>query len=370
MFPISSPVLLVDQKKCERNIARMAQRATRFGAEFRPHMKTHQSADIGQWLHNVGVSGITVSSVTMAEYFARFGWEDITIAFPCNILESERIDQLARDISLAILISDPFVVHEMSRRLEHPVKVYVEIDSGAGRTGIPVGRTGALEAILRETDASPLLKLKGFYSHPGHSYSARSRAEVEAVHEKVYRDILDLREQFEDRYGPLKICLGDTPCCTAGRTFEGINELSPGNFVFYDLMQEQIGVCEATDMAAVLACPVVSRHESRSEVTVHGGAVHLSKDRLTENGQTHYGKVVRLNENGWGKPLENCFVDRLSQEHGTVRLSPEVFGDVTIGDLLGIVPVHSCLTADLMGEYRTTDGMALNHLRKERRISE
>lgn len=369
MFPVTSPVLLVDQKKCERNIARMAQRATRAGARFRPHMKTHQSADIGEWLRNVGVTGITVSSVTMAEYFAHFGWDDITIAFPCNILEAERLDRLAKKIDLGILVSDPFVVHELGRRLTNPVRTYIEIDTGAGRTGIPGERTGALEAILRETDTAPLLKLKGFYSHPGHSYSARSRQEVQEIHLEAYGTLTELRSRFEDRYGPLKICLGDTPCCSIGESFEGIDEMSPGNFIFYDLMQQQIGACEAQDIATVLACPVVSRHESRNEVTVHGGAVHLSKERLTENGMTHYGRVVRLDEHGWGEQLDGCHVDRLSQEHGTVTLTPEEFGKVSIGDLLGIVPVHSCLTADLMGGYRTTEGTALNHLRKEGTIS-
>jgi len=33
-----------------------------------------------------------------------------------------------------------------------------------------------------------------------------------------------------------------------------------------------------------------------------------------------------------------------------------------IGDIIGILPVHSCLTADLMKEYLLTDGSRADHL--------
>ena len=37
------------------------------------------------------------------------------------------------------------------------------------------------------------------------------------------------------------------------------------------------------------------------------------------------------------------------QEHGIVHLSDELFGRVKIGDLIGIMPVHSCLAVDTLG---------------------
>jgi D-serine deaminase-like pyridoxal phosphate-dependent protein len=53
----------------------------------------------------------------------------------------------------------------------------------------------------------------------------------------------------------------------------------------------------------------------------------------------------------------------LSQEHGVVRATAEAWegglGDVEVGDLLGVLPVHSCLTADLLKQYRTLGGEVL-----------
>ncbi|MFV0375749.1 MAG: hypothetical protein ACK5JD_00445 [Mangrovibacterium sp.] len=63
---IIRPTLLLDKAVCLRNIARMAERAKAKNLKFRPHFKTHQSAVIGTWYRQFGVSSITVSSVQMA----------------------------------------------------------------------------------------------------------------------------------------------------------------------------------------------------------------------------------------------------------------------------------------------------------------
>ncbi|MDQ1351629.1 MAG: hypothetical protein QG657_1934, partial [Acidobacteriota bacterium] len=71
----------MDKEKALKNIIRIKEKIARSpGVRFRPHFKTHQSAQIGQWFREMGVSAITVSSVDMALYFAQHGWTDITIA--------------------------------------------------------------------------------------------------------------------------------------------------------------------------------------------------------------------------------------------------------------------------------------------------
>ncbi len=97
---INRPTLLVDEALCRRNIARMAEKARIAGVRFRPHFKTHQSAAIGEWFREAGVTAITVSSVSMARYFSGAGWSDITIAFPVNLREMEEINRLAGEIHL------------------------------------------------------------------------------------------------------------------------------------------------------------------------------------------------------------------------------------------------------------------------------
>ena len=86
MIEIIRPTFVIDKKICLNNIEKMTQKAADNGLRFRPHFKTHQSAEIGEWFRSFGVNAITVSSLQMAKYFAANGWKDITLAFPVNIL--------------------------------------------------------------------------------------------------------------------------------------------------------------------------------------------------------------------------------------------------------------------------------------------
>ncbi len=86
MTEIIRPTLVLDKEICLRNIEKMMKKAAEFKLKFRPHFKTHQSAEIGEWFKLFGAEAITVSSVQMAEFFAANGWRDITLAFSLNII--------------------------------------------------------------------------------------------------------------------------------------------------------------------------------------------------------------------------------------------------------------------------------------------
>jgi D-serine deaminase-like pyridoxal phosphate-dependent protein len=53
---------------------------------------------------------------------------------------------------------------------------------------------------------------------------------------------------------------------------------------------------------------------------------------------------------------EKNYLYALSQEHGILRITPRDLNYFKPGQLIEILPVHSCLTANLMREYRTIDG--------------
>src|SRR6056297_2892742 len=161
---ITSPTLLVDEHKCRANIRRIVRKAEKHHLEFRPHFKTHQSADIGRWFKDEGVSGITVSSVKMALYFARNGWKDITIAFPVNIREMGAINKLSEEISVTILISDPDIIGKLADKAESAMGVMIEIDTGSNRTGLAVSQNEELQRLIAGLSDFKNLEFKGFYS--------------------------------------------------------------------------------------------------------------------------------------------------------------------------------------------------------------
>ena len=88
---IQTPTLILNEEQAKKNLMVMGKKASTQNIRFRPHFKTHQSAQIGEWFRDAGVTQITVSSAAMAEYFIENGWKDILIAFPVNIREIGKI---------------------------------------------------------------------------------------------------------------------------------------------------------------------------------------------------------------------------------------------------------------------------------------
>ena len=139
---IEKPTLLLDVKRTKANISKMADKATQSGVIFRPHFKTHQSAEIGRWFREARVDHITVSSMDMAWYFAESGWSDITVAFSVNPREIGRINHLASRIRLGLLVESAEMVQLLSKELKRPVDVWIKIDVGYRRTGLPWDEPG------------------------------------------------------------------------------------------------------------------------------------------------------------------------------------------------------------------------------------
>jgi D-serine deaminase-like pyridoxal phosphate-dependent protein len=159
--------------------------------------------------------------------------------------------------------------------------------------------------------------------------------------------------------------MGDTPAATLCTTFNGVDEIRPGNFVFYDLMQQNLGVCSFEDIAVKMVCPVVAKHLMRNEVVIHGGAVHFSREEIINiDGKSMFGRVI-IRKNGKKIMLDPMnYLSKLSQEHGILKVAQNQFKNFNVGDLVEIIPVHSCLTANLMGHYITTEGELIEMMPK------
>ena len=357
MMKITRPTLVLNKTICLQNIELMAEKAKRHHLRFRPHFKTHQSLEIGRWFREFGVKHITVSSVQMANYFASDGWDDITIAFPFNVLEIEELNQLTEIASVNIVVDNPVTVEKLKNKLTNPTGVYIKISTGYYRAGISSGATSKIEAVLTEIENNPKLIFKGLLTHSGHAYGAKSRNEVQNIQFDTILKMNVLKKHFSKRYPDIEISIGDTPTCSISENYQGVDEIRPGNFVFYDLVQHNLGACKIDDIAVRMYCPVISKQRNRNEIIIYGGAIHFSKDWIQNiNAKPLYGRII-ISENNEKHLLPNSdYLCRLTQEHGVIKVSSEIFNKIDIGDLIEVIPVHSCLTAQAMGHYITTKG--------------
>lgn len=359
---IKTPTLILDEKKCKANINFMIKKSRENNLSFRPHFKTHQSKIVGNWFREKGIKAITVSSLKMASYFVEDNWNDITVAFPVNIREIDHINALAKSIQLNLTIENTESIEYLNSNLNFALGFFIKIDTGYKRTGVSFDVLLSIEQILKAAKKNAYLNFKGFISHSGHTYNARSKEEILEIHKDSLQKLLALKNQFIDKYPELIISTGDTPSCSLANDFNDIDEIRPGNFVFYDLMQYNLGSCNTEQIAVVMACPIVAKHSERNELIIYGGGVHFSKEFIEKENQRIYGQMVEFSEDGWNKPYENCYLTKLSQEHGTLKVNNEIFNTTKVGDIVGVIPVHSCMTANLMGEYITTNNEIIDHL--------
>ena len=347
------PTLLLDKKKCLHNIELMTRKAAGNSISFRPHCKTHQSAEIANWTRDFDISTITVSSFQMARYFADAGWKDILVAFPFQPGELESLINLSGQCSISILVDSPAALPFLNH-IPNRVDFYIDIDTGYGRSGVRTENHELIEQIIVKAGSNPHLVFRGFYCHAGHSYKAGNREEMNSIHQKAMKDLSSLKNEF-GQYGPM-LLYGDTPNCSIQEDFGDIDEITPGNFFFYDLIQFALGACSLEEIAVALECRVAGRYPTVERILIHGGSIHFSKERILQKGFAVYGRLVKRTELGWTFPDEERFLTGISQEHGIMESCGTLILEVNIGDLLLFQPVHSCLTANLMREYWTLEG--------------
>ncbi len=370
-FPsIEKPTLLLNETAARENIHRLVEKTRAAGTagrpsapldaagiRFRPHFKTHQSAEIGEWFRAEGVAAITVSSVDMAQYFAGHGWNDITIAFPANLRQARALEALAGQVQLGLLVESVEAVDRLAETLYSPVDLWLKVDVGAHRTGLPWDQPEPAARVAQAVSAGKSFRLRGLLTHAGHTYGAQGMEEVCRRYSESVARIAGLRCALQERgFTGLQISVGDTPGSILCADLGPVDEIRPGNFIFYDAMQMHIGSCRWQDVAVALACPVVAKHPERGEAVIYGGAVHLSKDFLVEGDRRVYGYVCLPEGNGWGAPLPGAYVSSVSQEHGILRLADADLQRLKVGDLVCILPAHSCLTVTLMKRYVTLNG--------------
>jgi len=348
---IQKPTLLIDQNKVEANIDRILEKINPEKTIFRPHFKTHQSIEIGNIFRKKGITKITVSSVSMTEYFSADGWNDITIAFSVNQLEIDKINKLAEKIQINLLVESEFSAQFLSEKLVHQVGVFIKIDTGNHRTGLLPENKTEIDKILSVCSHSKLLYFKGFLAHAGNTYSAKGKAEILSIMKDARKKLNFLKEKYNHPFPGIITSYGDSPSCSLADNMDDFDEIRPGNFVYYDVMQYHIGSCSLEEIAVAVACPVVAVHPARNEVVIYGGAVHFSKEMIVaDNSFKLFGYVVKLEEAGWSQPIPGAHVSSLSQEHGILKM-PELFiNKIKPGDLIGVLPIHSCLTVDCLKE--------------------
>jgi D-serine deaminase-like pyridoxal phosphate-dependent protein len=358
LHSVKTPSLVLDVERVRRNAVRMSERIGALGASLRPHVKTHKCIEVAR-LQTAGQrGGITVSTLAEARAFASHGISDITYAVPIEPGKFDEAVVLARNCERLALITDdvsiPGPLAEAARLGGVTLDVFLKVDCGYHRCGVEPHQSEARE-IPRLIQDSHGLRFAGILTHAGHSYHARSREELLdlARHERdLMRDFAaDLRAEGIEV--PV-VSIGSTPTATHVDHLEGVDEVRPGNYIFFDAFQAALGSCRQDDCALTVLSAVTHRDRTRRKIVLDAGAIALSKDcGAVELDETcGYGQVLDLE----GRDL-NLRVESLSQEHGALHVPDEkLFDALRVGTRLRVLANHSCLTAAQHSHYHVLEG--------------
>ena len=354
---LPTPCVLIDQPRAEKNIDRMQAVAEARGKRLRPHAKTHKSPDFALIQVARGAVGICCAKLGEAEVFADHRIEDIRIPYPLNPVNGERVLALLDRTRLSFIVDHGDVARGWSdvlRAAGRQVDVLVKVDVGFHRCGIDPDAAGAADFVARVAEM-PGLRFRGLLSHAGQAYAATSEQEISAIADAEARTLETLRERVAAKGVEVEeISVGATPTARFSARLQGITELRPGNYIYYDRMQVANGSATWDDCALTVLARVVSRPSS-DRLILDSGSKTLTSDQVKTPGHAGFGAALQAIDRP--VPDERLLIERLSEEHATVRVT----GDCALapGDLVRIIPNHSCVVSNMVDEAWVVDGGAV-----------
>ena len=239
---------------------------------------------------------------------------------------------------ISIACEDPQVARDAPAK----IGIFVEINPGMDRTGVPFDDAATIRAVARAAGS----RLRGVHWYEGHIRGGRPQSRRNEA-ERGYRALVELVAGLEVEAGPIReVVTSGTPTFlhalgspALDHALRGRHRISPGTLIFHDLGYHEMLPEIEFDIAAALTTRVISRASDRM-VTVDAG----SKSIAAESGDPC---AIALDHPG-------LCAQRPSEEHLPFRV--ESGETPPRGGVLYLVPRHICPTVNLADEALIMDG--------------
>jgi len=333
---LETPTPIVDLDRMERNLDRAAAYAAEHGLALRPHIKTHKSPRIAADQMRRGAVGVTCATPREAEVMSDVADDILPPYPPVGAPRAKRVVSVPDRARVTVALDSATAVEHLAaaaRPVGRPVGVYVEMDLGMHRVGVPtVEQAIELARLVRRT---PPLEYVGIAFYPGHV-----REPVDEQDQKLDEVALALRDAVSAmaRAGvrPTVVSGGSTPTIWRSHELTDVTEIRPGTYVFNDRTTAEIGACSWDDCALTVLATVVSTAVP-GQAVIDAGTKALGRE-----------PIRGADAGGFGALLDrpDVIVKAMSEEHGLLDLSrtdwrPEV------GERVQVVPNHVCIVVHL-----------------------
>lgn len=338
---IDTPALVVDLDAMERNLAQMAAFARAHDLRLRPHAKMHKSAEIARLQMAHGAVGVCVQKTDEALVLARAGVTDILITN--EVIAETKLQRLAQGVRelptrFGIAVDSAAGVLRLARALqdaqvagEARIDVFVEIDVGQGRCGVPPGEPAV--DLARLIAQHPVLRFAGLQAYHGGAQHRRDPAErAQAIAEAAWSAALTRERLLGAGFEVPLITGAGTGTFNLETASHVWGELQPGSYLFMD-----------ADYARNQAAPLAPVFENALFV----------KSQVTSRGKTHAvcdaGHKSHAIDSGlptvWSPP--GLVFANGGDEHGVLRANRAEQPLPGLGDTVWLVPGHCDPTVNL-----------------------
>jgi D-serine deaminase-like pyridoxal phosphate-dependent protein len=344
---LKTPCLILDIERVRKNAERVSEIALKNNVRLRPHIKTHKCVEVAKIQTAKHNGAVTVSTLAEAWAFAKNGFTDFTYAVPIEPGKfAELIEIVKSGAKLNVITDDaeiPPALNQAAKNADVKISVFLEIDCGDHRSGVAPHSAEVFEIAQFITESSNL-NFAGILTHAGHSYEARSIEGIAKIAAEERDIMVALAEKLRSENIEVPtVSIGSTPTINHIDHLDGIDEVRPGNYIFFDAFQATLGSCAFEDCALTVLAAVVHRGFGQKKIIVDAGAIALSKDRgavlFDEN--CGYGRVLDVDGNELGLRIGS-----VSQEHGVIKVeNEELLQKLKVGSRVRILANHSCLSA-------------------------
>lgn len=182
---VDTPALVIDLDAMDRNLARMADFTHARGLRLRPHAKMHKSAELALLQMAHGAVGVCVQKTDEALALAHGGVSNIYISN--EVIAPAKLQRLTEAVRahrtrFAIAVDSVQGIDALAAALTHArvdqpdaIDVFIEIDVGHGRCGVPPG--DAAVVLAQRLAEQPTMRFAGLQAYHGSAQHLRTPVE-------------------------------------------------------------------------------------------------------------------------------------------------------------------------------------------------
>ena len=332
---IDSPALLIYPDRVEENIRRLIGIVGHV-EKLRPHVKTHKLPQIVRMHLAQGIRKFKCATIAEAEMTAACGAPDVLLAYQPVGPKVERFLKLQKSFPrtrFSALADNADALQALSRaarKARVTVEVFLDIDCGMERCGVPPGP----EAIdlFRLITKLPGLKPGGLHAYDGHIHG-RDLLERTKDCDAAFASVQTLKQEIElAGMSVPSMVAGGTPTFPIHALRRDV-ECSPGTYVLWDYGYAT-GLPELDFLPAAIVLTRVISKPSRNRVCLDLGHKAIASEN--PHPRVHFPQLADA------KAVTH------SEEHLVVEVAHS--SQLSVGDCLYGIPWHICPTVALHSE--------------------